>query len=113
MQRVLLASLAHDVPKRRHLRADQGHDEWTTSDLAAVLSGPLPAGWAPSRYDDVRDALAETTGEVAWWWWDDVLERQVRRALDRLHAVGRVEKRLVANRPHYPHATVALWRLSN
>ena len=48
----------------------------------------------------------------AGWWWGENLDRQVRRALDRLTAAALVEKRLVENYPHYPDATRALWWLA-
>lgn len=98
LQRAVLFVLEHDSPS--------GGPEWTTSDVCLCLSGvsTLPM----SDPDPIAVALAEQ-GEHGWWW-DEVLDRQVRRALDRLHVVGRIEKRLVPNE-QYKRATVALWRL--
>lgn len=65
----------------------------------------LPPGEA-ARTREVAYRLGDEWQVSDEWWLRGTFERQCRRALDRLHVLGRVEKRI------HPHQPVAWWSLS-
>lgn len=102
MQRDLLALLATDNERgdrfhggmwwnkdgRQRTSVRREDNEWTTSDLCSAYN---------RTHED--------------WWWDETATRQVRRALDALHRVGRVNKRIIEHGTYNGTGSLSLWSL--
>ncbi|HEX3453869.1 MAG TPA: hypothetical protein VHS03_04520 [Gaiellaceae bacterium] len=102
LQRAVLDVLAGT----RHEQAHTAVDDDIEAVFGPHVHRPKPLQ-QPGEYTtaDVCSALSDE------WWWDETFTRQVRRALDRLHATGCIDKRLVPNLPHYRDSLRTMWRL--
>lgn len=85
--------------------------EWTTEDIAAVLSNKVL--YSRNLDGTQRGELARKLRERGESGWDntDIFVRQVRRALDSLCAAGLVSKELDMHHLYGRNTQVALWSL--